>query len=294
MIEKVVLVTGSLAEPRLKRLGDEFVNDQMDIVISNVGVKVAALMTTEIVERRLTLPDGVDRVIMPGRFRGDIERLSDFFGTRFERGPDELADLPEFFGRAKKAADLTRHDVLIFAEIVDATLMTPEQIVERARTPRAEGADVIDLGCLPDRQFPNLEKAITALHAEGMKVSVESFNADELSRASRAGADFLLSLNEKTIGIVDEGPAVPILVSAGSADIASLDRAIDMMIAKGRPYYADPILDPIHHGFAESIARYVDLRRRRPDIPILMGHAAKIVGRFVIQFEIRNVGHTIS
>jgi hypothetical protein len=107
---------------------------------------------------------------MPGRFRGDIERLSDFFGTRFERGPDELADLPEFFGRAKKAADLTRHDVLIFAEIVDATLMTPEQIVERARTLRAEGADVIDLGCLPDRQFPNLERAITALHAEGMKV----------------------------------------------------------------------------------------------------------------------------
>jgi hypothetical protein len=46
MIEKVVLVTGSLAEPRLKRLGDELVNDQMDIAISNVGVKVAALMTT--------------------------------------------------------------------------------------------------------------------------------------------------------------------------------------------------------------------------------------------------------
>jgi hypothetical protein len=71
MVEKVVLVTGSLAEPRLKRLGVELVNDQMDIVISNVGVKVAALMTTEIVERPLTLPEGVDRVIVPGRFRGD-------------------------------------------------------------------------------------------------------------------------------------------------------------------------------------------------------------------------------
>jgi dihydropteroate synthase-like protein len=92
-----------------------------------------------------------------------------------------------------------------------------------------------------------------------------------LSRATRAGADYLLSLNEKTIDIVDEGPAVPILVSAGSADMASLDRAIDAMIAKGRSYYADPILDPIHYGFAASIARYVDLRRRRPDIPILMG-----------------------
>jgi dihydropteroate synthase-like protein len=43
------------------------------------------------------------------------------------------------------------------------------------------------------------------------------------------------------------------------------------MIARGRPYYADPILDPIHYGFAESIARYVELRRRRPESPILMG-----------------------
>jgi hypothetical protein len=125
----------------------------MEIIVSNIGVKVAALMTTEIVERRLALPDVTDRVIMPGRFRGDIERLSNFFGTRFERGPEELADLPEFFGRAKKRVDLAQHDVLIFAEIVDASLMTPEQIVDRGRKLHAEGADVIDLGCLPDGPF---------------------------------------------------------------------------------------------------------------------------------------------
>jgi len=270
--ERVVLVTGSLAEPRLKRVADELVSeDSAEFAVSNIGVKVAALMTTEIVQRRLKLPEGTDRVIMPGRFRGDLERLSDFFGTRFERGPDELADLPEFLGKVKKSIDLTRHDVLIFAEIVDATLMTPEQVVARARKLREEGADVIDLGCLPDSPFPHLEQTIEALHGDGARVSVDSFNAEELSRATRAGADFLLSLSEKTIAIVDEGPAAPILVSAGSADMVSLDRAIDIMIAKGRPFYADPILDPIHYGFGESIARYVDLRRRRPDVPILMG-----------------------
>jgi dihydropteroate synthase-like protein len=271
LAEKVVLVTGSLAEPRLKRLSGELAGEEMDIVVSNIGVKVAALMTNEIVERRLTLPEGTDRVIMPGRFRGDLERLSDFFGMRIERGPDELADLPDFFGRAKRAVDLSKHDVLIFAEIVDATKMTPDQILERSRKLRAEGADVIDLGCLPDSPFPHLEESIQILHNDGAKVSVDSFSSDELSRATRAGADYLLSLSEKNIEIVDEGPAAPILVSAGSADMASLDRAIDLMIARGRPYYADPILDPIHYGFAESIARYVDLRRRRPDGPILMG-----------------------
>lgn len=269
--ERVVLVTGSLAEPRVKRVAEQVASDKLEPVVANVGVKVAALMTTDIVERRLTLPEGADRVVMPGRFRGDLERLSDFFGTRFERGPDEVADLPEYLGHVKEKPDLSQHNVTIFAEIVDATLMTPEEIVTRSRMLRADGADVIDLGCLPDSPFPHLEEAIRALHADGVRVSVDSFNSEELSRATRAGADFLLSLSEKNIAIADEGPAVPILVSAGAADMESLDRVIDIMIAKGKPFYADPILDPIHYGFAASVARYVDLRRRRPDVPILMG-----------------------
>lgn len=272
MAEKIVFVTGSLAEPRVKRVAEEVAGEAIEPVVANIGVKVAALMTTDIVERRLKLPEHADRVIMPGRFRGDLDRLSDHFGTRFERGPDEVADLAEYLGHgAKKAVDLSQHNMTIFAEIVDATAMTVDGIVERARRLRADGADVIDLGCLPDSPFPHLEDAIRALQNDGTKVSVDSFNAEELSRATRAGADYLLSLSESTIAIVDEGPAIPVLVSAGAADMASLDRAIDLMIAKGRPYYADPILDPIHYGFADSLVRYVDLRRRRPDVPILMG-----------------------
>lgn len=271
MAKRIVLVTGSLAEPRVKRIAEELNDPDLEPIVANVGVKVAALMTTEIVERRLKLPDHPDRVIMPGRFRGDLERLSDHFGTRFERGPEEIADLPEYLGHAARKIDLSEQDVKIFGEIVDATRMTPEQIVERSRKYRADGADVIDLGCLPDSPFPHLEASIAALHADGAKVSVDSFNPEELSRATRAGADYLFSLSEKTISIVDEGPAAPILISAGAADMDSLDRVIDIMIAKGRPYYADPILDPIHYGFTASVARYYDLRKRRPDIPILMG-----------------------
>jgi dihydropteroate synthase len=271
MAKRVVLVTGSLAEPRVKRVAEDVAGEEIDPVVANIGVKVAALMTTDIVERRLTLPQGADRVVMPGRFRGDLERLSDHFGTRFERGPDEVADLAEYLGHARPPVDLSQHNVTIFAEIVDATELPVHEIVERSRKLRADGADVIDLGCMPDSPFAHLEEAIAALHADGVRVSVDSFNAEELSRGTRAGADFLLSLSEKTIAIADEGPAVPVLVSSGAADMDSLDRAIDMMIAKGKPYYADPILDPIHYGFAASVARYVDLRRRRPDVPILMG-----------------------
>jgi hypothetical protein len=71
--------------------------------------------------------------------------------------------LPEYLGHAKRAIDLSQHDMTIFAEITDATLMTPPAIVERSRKLKAEGADVIELGCLPDSPFPHLEQAIHAL-----------------------------------------------------------------------------------------------------------------------------------
>lgn len=269
--ERVALVTGSLAEPRLTRIASEIADPALDPVVVNVGVKVAALMTAEIVERRLKLPEGTDRVLMPGRFRGDLERLERFFGVPFSRGPDEMADLPDYFGQKRRAVDLSKHDVAIFAEIVDATVLDVEGILARARHLRGEGADVIDLGCLPDTPFPHLEEAIAALHAEGLKVSVDSFDLVELSRAARAGADFLLSLNETNLHVAQEGPAVPVLVPAKQGDLASLCRAVDACLKSGQPFYADPILDPIHYGFTASVVRYAELRRLYPDIPILMG-----------------------
>lgn len=269
--EKVALVTGSLAEPRLTKIAGEIADASLAPVVVNVGVKVAALMTAEIVERRLKLPEGTDRVLMPGRFRGDLDRLERFFGVPFTRGPDEMADLPDYFGQKRRAADLSQHDVTIFAEIVDATVLDVDALVERALFLKGEGADVIDLGCLPDTPFPHLEEAIAALHEQGLKVSVDSFDLTELTRATRAGADYLLSLNENTLDVAKEGPAVPILVPATQGDLASLCRAVDACLASGQRFYADPILDPIHYGYTASVVRYAELRRRYPDIPILMG-----------------------
>lgn len=269
--ERVALITGSLAEPRLTKIAGEITDASLDPVVVNVGVKVAALMTAEIVERRLKLPEGTDRVLMPGRFRGDLDRLERFFGVPFSRGPDEVADLPDYFGQKRRATDLSKHDVTIFAEIVDATVLDIDALIARALFLKGEGADVIDLGCLPDTPFPHLEEAIAALHGAGLKVSVDSFSLEELTRATRAGADYLLSLNENTLDVAKEGPAVPVLVPATQGDLASLCRAVDACLASGQPFFADPILDPIHYGYTASVVRYAELRRRYPDIPILMG-----------------------
>lgn len=271
MAERVVLLTGSLAEPRIARIAEAITDADLSPVVVNIGVKVAALMTTKIVERRLNLPEGIDRVVMPGRFRGDLDALSSRFGVPFQRGPEEAADIPDYFGKAGGAADLSRHDVTLFAEIVDATRLSIPELIARARALAADGADVIDLGALPDAPFPHLEDSIAALKAEGFKVSVDSFDPTELARATRAGADYLLSLNETSLDIVKEGPAVPVLVPARQGDLASLIRAVEACEAMGRPFLADPILDPIHFGFTASLVRYAELRRLKPDIPILMG-----------------------
>ena len=242
-----------------------------DWSIFNVGVKVAALMTEPILMRRLPRPIDADRVVVPGRCRADLARLAQAFERPFQRGPDELKDLPAFLGKAGAGLDLSRHAVRIFAEIVDASQIGLEAILARAGALRAEGADVIDLGCLPDTPFPELEDAVRELKARGFDVSVDSAESDELRRGGAAGADYLLSLTERNLAIAEETGARPVLIPAEHGDLASLYRAAEQAQKRGLRAILDPVIDPIHFGFAESLARYRDTRAHLPDAEMLMG-----------------------
>ena len=42
------------------------------------------------------------------------------------------------------------------------------------------------------------------------------------------------------------------------------------MIDKKQNFFADPILDPIHYGFADSIERFVKIRKKFPNIKLFM------------------------
>ena len=99
----------------------------------DIGVKVAALMTEEIILRRLPRarrrgPDHAARPL-PRRPRA----LDAELGVPVVRGPDELKDLPAFLGRGGMPPDLSRTDIRIFAEIVEASALSIEAILERAR-----------------------------------------------------------------------------------------------------------------------------------------------------------------
>ncbi|VVD31919.1 DUF6513 domain-containing protein [Paraburkholderia dioscoreae] len=270
-MDHIVFLTGRLAEKSLIRVLESMASTPFSWEIREIGLQVAALMTADLIRRRVPAPLVAQRVIVPGRCRGDLAALTEHYGVPFERGPQEVKDLPQFFGREAQPFDLTRYETDIFAEIVDAPRLDLDGIAARAREYAAQGADVIDIGCLPETPFPHLEDAVRLLKDQGYRVSVDSMRSEELLRGGRAGADYLMSLNLDTLWIADEVPSTPILVAREPGDPASLDAAIELLAARGRAFLADPILDPIPFGLAASIARYVRLRERYPNIAIMMG-----------------------
>jgi dihydropteroate synthase-like protein len=271
MSERVLLLTGHLAHPRLERLMRSMGETSFSWQVCDIGVKVAALMTEAIIVRRLARPISADRIILPGRCRADLARLSNLLGVPVARGPDELSDLPAYLGRGGQARDLSGFSIRIFAEIVDASALPVAALLARAATLRKSGVDVIDVGCLPDTPFPHLEACIRALKAAGHVVSIDSADRQELTRGGKAGADFLLSLDEATLDIAAGTGATPILVPAPHGDLDSLVRAANDAERRGICFVVDPILDPIHFGFADSLTRYVETRRRLPHAEMMMG-----------------------
>ncbi len=270
MTEHILFLTGKLAEKQL-RIILEKIQPEFTYTVYQLGVKVAALMTADMIARRLKDTFGATRIIIPGRCRGDIDALSQTLNIPVERGPEELKDLPVYFGKEAHKYDLSRYSVNIFAEIVDAPHISVEAIVERAHYYKRNGADVIDIGCLPSTDFSHLEETIQTLKQEGFRVSIDSLDDNDLLRGGKAGADYMLSLHESSLWIADEVAAMPILIPEKHEDLASLNRAIAIMQAKGRGFIVDPILDPIHFGFTQSIVRYHQIRQQHPHINMMMG-----------------------
>ncbi len=270
MSEHILFLTGKLAEKQLHGILEKMQPD-FTYTVLQLGVKVAALMTAEMIARRLHDTLGADRILVPGRCRGDLQVLSEQLGVPVSRGPEELKDLPQFFGKKAQQIDISQYAVKIFAEITDAPHLSVGQIIQQAQYYRQNGADVIDIGCLPSTAFPHMEEAIQALKQDGFLVSVDSLANEDLLRGGKAGADYLLSLHESSLWIADEVAATPILIPEQHEDLASLDRAIALLQAKNRAFIVDPILDPIHFGFTASIVRYHQVRQRHPEVEMMLG-----------------------
>ena len=102
--QRVLFVTGKLAEKALRRVLDGFAHDGgIEPEIAVLPISVAALAHTRWMAPRLKVPEGVGRVVIPGMCSGDLEELASgqLPGIQFERGPNDLLDLPGHFKRPK-------------------------------------------------------------------------------------------------------------------------------------------------------------------------------------------------
>src|SRR3954451_20175528 len=96
----ILFVTGKLAEPALRRtLANLAPRVGFEYAVAVLPITVAALATTSWIGRHLTIPPGVRRVVLPGLCGGELTDMQAPSETVVERGPKDLRDLPEFFGK---------------------------------------------------------------------------------------------------------------------------------------------------------------------------------------------------
>ena len=78
-MERIVFLTGRLAQASLER-----VLASMDAPfaweVREIGLQVAGLMTADLIRRRVNAPVAADRIIVPGRCRGDLDALTTHYG----------------------------------------------------------------------------------------------------------------------------------------------------------------------------------------------------------------------
>jgi dihydropteroate synthase-like protein len=220
------------------------------------------------------VPDGTDLVLVPGLCEGDTDVIQAQIGVPVEKGPKDLRQIPDHFGRPAGADGYGSWDIEILAEINNAPRLPREAIREQARYYRTAGADIIDIGCTPGLAFPALPEVVRELVAEGMRVSIDTFDPDEIRAAVRAGAECVLSVNGSNVDVACElasSGARFVVVPDPRGGIASIAPTLDRLTACGAQYLVDPVLEPIGMGFMASLERYAEARRRWPQAEMLMG-----------------------
>jgi dihydropteroate synthase len=270
---RVLFVTGKLAEPALRRVLAEM-QPPFEVEVAVLRITVAALMTTPWIARFLEVPPGTDLVLIPGLCEGDVAILREKFGVAVEKGPKDLREIPRYFGHASAAAEYGAYRIEILAEINNAPRLTRCEVLAAAEYFRANGADLIDVGCTPGLPFPELGDVVRDLRTAGMRVSIDSFDPDEIRTAVAAGAEMVLSLNRSNLEVGRElrgtGATAVVIPELGEG-LDTLGPSIEALEAWGVPYLLDPIIEPIGFGFMASLERYAEVRRRYPDAGQMMG-----------------------
>ncbi len=270
--EHIHFVTGRLAQHALEASVPPLAEDVgFAYSIDVLPITVAALMSPEWIAKRMQVPASATKILIPGYCDGDLAPLQQATDVPIAVGPRDLRQLPAYFNRAPAPNDYGKYDIQIIAEINHCPRLTLDDILHQADLLRRDGADVIDVGCEPGRIWKGVADVVNALCDQGHRVSVDSLDPREIEPAVRAGASLVLSVNSSNReAAVDWGTEV-IAIPDNPKSLEGLDETVDMLAKAGVPLRIDPILEPIAFGFAESLGRYLEIRRRYPDAEMMMG-----------------------
>ena len=186
----------------------------------------------------------------------------------------------------------------VCAEIVDATLLSEEEVQKRMQYFLESGADWIDIGVHVSAKEKDVERAVSAaLKCDAsVPISVDTLDPELLLAGVSAGADIVLSLNSENMHIVekiaDAGVSAAVVVpdfqalreeevgergreekGTGEARIlnslfANLRSAADAGI---KNLIADPVLNALGYGFTASLKNYILFRERDKKTPLFFG-----------------------
>ncbi|MCA9126188.1 MAG: dihydropteroate synthase [Planctomycetales bacterium] len=269
----IQFVTGRLAEQAVRLIVSKLASElHFTASVSVLPITVAALITSKWLLRHLQVLPAVDRVILPGHLSAEIESIRSQLGHRVECGPRDIRDLPLFFGQnVSPADDYGESNIEIIAEINHAPSLDMEELVTRARELANQGADIIDLGCTPGHRWLAVADAVKRLRDENLRVSIDSFDHQEVSRACSAGAELVLSVNSSNRAAAVDWDTEVVVIPDDPSQEKSFEETENFLRQRRIPMRLDPILEPIGCGFAQSLARYMRCRERYPDSKMMMG-----------------------
>jgi dihydropteroate synthase-like protein len=270
--EHIHFVTGRLAQHSLEQLLPKLAAENgFTFSVDVLPITVAALMTPAWIAKHWSIPQQATRVLLPGYCEGDLAPLAAQTKLPIELGPRDLRRLPQYFSQATVPAEYGSYDIEILAEINNCPRFTLEEIIVQAERYARDGANIIDLGCDPGGTWNDVSDAVRALKDRGYRVSIDSMNPVEIAAAAQAGAELVLSVNSGNREVACDWGIEVVAVPDDPKTLAGLDETVEILAKAGVPLRIDPILEPISFGFAESLGRYLEIRRRYPDAEMLMG-----------------------
>lgn len=172
----------------------------------------------------------------------------------------------------------------VMAEIVDAALMTNDEIQGLAKHYVKNGADIIDVGMVAGGSRPlDAKRAVEAIKkVVDVPVSIDTLDPNEIKEAIYAGADLILSVDagnlEEVASFASNVPAVIIPTNQRKGyfpkNIKKRISFMEEIIGRAqklelKKVIGDMILEPTN--ILESLIAFHNFSMKHPNIPLFVG-----------------------